>query len=132
MTLPLPLIWRMIPGKYYIEGVHCSNCKTDYFPTRMICPKCRRHSKLSAKKMPHKGKIFSFSQVHAAPTGFEYETPYYLALVELDNGVKLLAQIVDTPSDKIRIGAPVEMRFRRIGDDDHENVLAYGYKFVVA
>jgi uncharacterized OB-fold protein len=119
----------MIPGKYYLLGTHCANCSTDYFPERQICPKCRRHSKLSAKKMPDKGKIYSFTEVHAAPTGFEYEAPYFLAIVELDNGVKLLSQIVDTPENKIVVGAPVEMRFRRVGEDDHENVLAYGYKF---
>ena len=121
----------MIPEKYYLMGTHCANCKTDYFPGRQICPKCRRNSKLSDKKMPTKGKIFSFTQVHAAPSGFEYETPYDLAIIELENGVKLLAQIVDSTQESIKVGAKVEARFRRIGDDDHESALAYGYKFAV-
>ena len=131
MNHPLPLIWRMIPEKYYLQGTHCSNCKADYFPSRQVCPRCRRHGKLSAKKMPKTGKIYSFTEVHAAPTGFEYEAPYFLAIIELENGVRILAQVVDTPKEEIKVGAKAEMRFRRVGEDDAESVISYGYKFAV-
>jgi uncharacterized OB-fold protein len=132
MKHPLPLIWRMIPEKYYIMGSHCANCKTDYFPFRQICPKCRRHGKVSEKRMPPTGTIYSFTEVSAPPSGFEFEAPYPLAIVELDNGVRILAQIVDCPMEKIRIGAMVQMRFRRVGYDDDESAISYGYKFALA
>ena len=131
MKHPLPLIWRMIPEKYYLMGSHCANCDSDYFPFRQICPKCRRRGKVSEKRMPTTGKIFSFTEVHAPPSGFEYEVPYPLAIIALDNGVKLLAQIVDAPMEKIKIGSKVEMRFRRVGDDDEESAISYGYKFAL-
>jgi uncharacterized OB-fold protein len=81
--------------------------------------------------MPITGTVFSFTEVHAPPSGFEYEAPYPLAIVELENGVKILAQIIDTQIEKIHIGSKVQMRFRRVGDDDEEAAISYGYKFAL-
>jgi uncharacterized OB-fold protein len=131
MQHPLPLIWRMIPEKYYIMGSHCATCKEDFFPFRQICPNCRRLGKVTEKKMPPTGTIYSFTEVSAPPSGFEFESPYPLAIIELDNKVKILAQIVDTPMEKIQIGSRVQMRFRRVGDDDEEAAISYGYKFAL-
>jgi len=127
----IPLIWREIPERYRFIGNHCKTCGTDYFPQRKICPKCRRKGVLEDKKMPEEGKIFSFTQVHAAPQGFEHDSPYYLAIVELTNGVRLLTQVVDSDDDKVRIGAPVKLVFRKIFEDGKEGIIAYGYKFKV-
>lgn len=132
MRHALPLIWRRIPERYNIIGNHCSNCKTDYFPERIVCPKCRRNGKLAPKKMPDEGRIYSFTQVHAALKGFEHEAPYWLAIVELSNGVKLMSQVVDSPSETVKIGASVKRVFRRIFEDEEEGAIAYGFKFKVA
>lgn len=127
----LPLIWRKIPERYRLIGVKCETCGTEYFPQRKICPKCRRKGKLIQKQMPTEGKIYSFTEVHSGPSGFEHETPYHLAIIELSNGVKILSQIVDSKKEKIRIGARVVMRFRKIFEDGKEGAIAYGFKFKV-
>ncbi len=123
------MIWRRIPERYNLIGTHCQTCGSDYFPSRKVCPKCRRKGKLAAKHMPRAGKIYSFTEVFSAPAGFEYETPYFLAIIELENGVRILSQIVDSPKESVKIGASVEARFRRISEDDDEGVIAYGLKF---
>lgn len=125
------MIWRRIPERYNLLGCYCERCGTPYFPERKVCPKCRRLGKLVKKRMPHEGKIYSFTQVHASQKGFEHETPYYLALVELKNGVRLMTQIVDSPAERVRIDAPVEMVFRRIFEDNEDGAIAYGHKFKV-
>lgn len=127
----LPLIWRNITERYRLLGVHCQICGKDYFPQRRICPVCRRKGKFVPKQMPHEGKIVSFSLVHSAPSGFELEAPYFLALIELSNGVRLLSQLVDSPAQKVAIGVPVRMVFRKIFEDGPEGAIAYGYKFKV-
>lgn len=131
MKNAIPLLWRRIPERYALVGSECQNCKTDYFPQRKFCYKCRRRGKVVEKQMPLDGKIFSFSQVHAAPMGHEDEAPYYLAIVELSNGVKIMTQIVDSEHKEITFGAKVEMVFRKITEDDDEGLIAYGYKFKV-
>ncbi len=128
----LPLIWRRISERYSLIGNHCENCGADYFPQRKLCPACRRKGKLVAKRMPREGKIISFTQVHAAPAGFELEAPYWLGLIELNNGVRVLSQIVDVNPALMRIDAPVVMVFRKIFEDDKHGAIAYGYKFKLA
>ena len=81
--------------------------------------------------MPREGKIFTFTEVFSGPYGFEHETPYFIAIIELENKAKLLSQIVDSEKDKIKIGTKVEKVFRKISDIDPEGPIAYGYKFKV-
>ena len=132
MKTALPLLWRRINERYNLVGSFCQNCSTPYFPSRKVCPKCRRKGKLVPQNMPHEGKIYSFTQVHAAPAGFEYETPYFMAIIELTNGVRVLSQLVDSPAEKVKLGAKAVMVFRKIFTDDDEDAIAYGYKFKLA
>ncbi|MFQ5406113.1 MAG: Zn-ribbon domain-containing OB-fold protein [Candidatus Micrarchaeia archaeon] len=125
------MIWRRIPERYNLIGSRCEKCGKEFFPSRKICPSCRRSGKITAKKMPRTGRVYSFTEVFSAPSGFEYETPYFLALVELDNGVRLLSQVVDSPREKVEMGAKVEACFRKINQDGEEGVIAYGLKFKV-
>ena len=127
----LPLIWRGNKERYRLVGSQCDCCGKEYFPQRKICPTCRRKGKLVEKKMPEQGKILSYTLVHSAPAGFELESPYHLALIELSNGIRVLSQLADTPADKVTIGANVKMVFRKIFEDDEEGAIAYGYKFTV-
>ncbi len=131
MSRSLPLMWRRINERYNLVGSFCSTCGTNYFPSRRVCPKCRRKGKLEARKMPNEGKVYSFTHVHAAPAGFEHETPYFMAIIELVNGVRILAQLVDSPEDKVKFGARAVMVFRRIYADEDEGAIAYGYKFKI-
>ena len=126
------MVWRRIPERYYLLGSKCENCKGEYFPQRKFCPKCRRKGRIVEKRMPEAGKIVSFTQVHVAPAGFEHETPYFMAIIELQNGVRILSQVVDSDAEQVRIGAPVKMAFRKVKEDGDEGAIAYGYKFKVA
>jgi hypothetical protein len=127
----LPLIWRNFPERYLLMGNQCKTCSTSFFPARKICPKCRRKGKLKPTEMPREGKIVSFTEVFSAPYGFEHETPYFIAIIELKNKARVLSQIVDSPKEKIKIGAKVKKTFRKISDIDAEGPIAYGYKFKV-
>jgi len=127
----IPIHWRKFDERYRLNGNFCENCSTPYFPARPICPKCRRKGKLVERQMPFTGKIHSFTKVLVGPKGFDFETPYHLAIIELDNKAKILAQIVDSDAEKVKIGAKVKKVFRKIADNDAEGVIAYGYKFKV-
>ncbi len=51
--------------------------------------------------------------------------------MELDEGAKVTAQIVDADIDDIEIGDPVEMVFRKIREDGPGGVITYGFKFKI-
>ena len=69
-----------------------------------------------------------------APAGFVDLAPYYVALVDLDEGPRVTAMLTDLdtslPVDKrIKIGQPVEMVTRKLREDGDRGMIVYGYKF---
>lgn len=132
MKEAIPLTWRKIPERYGILGVKCETCGGHYFPKRSICPKCRRKGKITQVKYSGKGKVYSFTEVTAPPQGFEDQVPYILAVIELEEGARLTAQIVDAGKDDVKIGSAVEQVFRVIQKDDPEGLIHYGFKFKLA
>ncbi len=127
----VPLHWRRFDERYRLAGSHCTNCNEYFFPKRIVCPNCRRKGKIVPAEMPREGKIISFTEVFVGPEGFENEVPYFMAIIELKNGVKILGQIVDSASETVQIGAKVRKMFRKIADEHKEGAIAYGYKFKV-
>jgi len=124
----VPRFWREIPNRYNLIGMKCGYCNKVFFPPRFICPSCRRKGKLDPHKLKGRGKIISFAVTHAAPNGFEDQVPYAIAIIELEEGPRLTAQVTDCDPDQVKIGDEVEMVFRRIGQEGNDGPIYYGYK----
>lgn len=75
-----------------------------------------------------RGAVYSFTQVQEPAVGFEAQAPYHLALVELDQGGLITAQLTDVDGD-VAIGDPVEMVTRKLTTDGDRGMIVYGYKF---
>ena len=58
-----------------------------------------------------KGKLLTFTTIHAAPTGFEEKAPYTIAVVDLAEGGRLLAWLEDPPADEgsLKLGTEVQI-----------------------
>jgi len=84
---------------------------------------------LEEKEFEKKGTIHTYSIIHSGPTGFEKQTPYAVALIKLENGPIIVSQVVDTPLEKIKIGAKVAATFRKVYEDGKEGIIHYGLKF---
>jgi hypothetical protein len=104
-------------------------CGNKFYPPKSLCPVCRKEGKLEEIKLGKTGKILTFSIVRSAPTGFDKETPYPVAIIELDDGPRLTSQIVDWKEEDLKIGRRVEACFRRIYTDGEEGIINYGLKF---
>ena len=74
------------------------------------------------------GEIYSFTMLGNPPSGFEDQAPYTLALIRLDEGPLLTAQLTDLDSPP-RIGDRVEMVTRRLYSEGQSGMIVYGYKF---
>jgi uncharacterized protein len=74
------------------------------------------------------GVIYSFTTVREAPEGFEDQAPYVLALVRLDEGQLITAQLTDL-EDLPEIGDRVEMVTRKLTTEGARGMIVYGYKF---
>jgi len=75
-----------------------------------------------------KGTVLSYTVVTDAPEGFEDQAPYTLALVKLDDGPTVLAQLTDL-DEPVTIGMRVEMVTRKLRTDGRNGIIVYGYKF---
>lgn len=127
--MSIPRFWRNIGSRYNLLGTRCANCGTAYFPPRNFCPKCRRASKIEKHKFRGTGEVETYTIIHVAPEGFDAQTPYVMAIVRLDEGPRLTAQIVNCDGSEIKIGMRVESVFRRITEDGNAGLIHYGYKF---
>lgn len=83
-----------------------------------------------------KGKIYTFTEIGAGiyregvPAGFVGFAPYFVAIVELEGGLRLTGRLTDLGDKKVEIGMPVEMVTRRQRDNiDERGIIYYGYAF---
>jgi uncharacterized OB-fold protein len=74
------------------------------------------------------GKIWSYTIAQDVPLEFEHQTPYMLAIVELNDGSRVTAQLTDVDGD-VNIGDSVEMVTRKLSTDGTRGMIVYGYKF---
>ncbi len=120
--------WRLRGQRYRLEGEVCEHCGAKIFPPRDICPKCKQPAK-KRYTLSGRGEVYSFSTVYVPPEGFEAYTPYTVALVKLEEGPMVTAQLTDVKPEDVHIGMPVEMVTRRLRVHGEDGTIAYGYKF---
>lgn len=126
-----PRFWREIRQRYKGIGVRCGSCEKVYFPPREICPDCRRNSLGDMKEfeISGKGKVLTFTEVHEPMPDFTMLTPYIMAIVEMDEGVKMTGQLVDVEIEDVKPGMKVEATMRKLGEESPSGIIYYGYKF---
>lgn len=82
-----------------------------------------------ARVLSGRGEIYSFSTMYNVPRGFEEQRPYTIAIIRLDDGPMVTAQLTDVDAAEVRIGLRVEMVTRKLREDGDEGQIIYGYKF---
>jgi uncharacterized OB-fold protein len=75
------------------------------------------------------GTIVTFTTIYAATEDFERQTPYNLAIIQLDEGPRLTGQVVAS-EDEVKIGMRVKPVFRILGKEGDRGIIHYGTKFV--
>jgi uncharacterized OB-fold protein len=120
--------WRLQKQRYALVGEVCEHCGSKIFPPRDVCPECAEEAK-TPYQFSGKGEIYSFTTLYDAPHGYEEQAPYTVAIVKLEEGPLLTAQITDVDNGKVEIGQKVEMVTRRLREDGDRGMLVYAYKF---
>lgn len=75
-----------------------------------------------------KGAVVSYTTLQEPPEGFEDQAPYMIALVRLDEGPMITAQITDHDGT-LATGDRVEMVTRKLTTEGKRGMIVYGYKF---
>jgi len=126
----VPKTWREFPQRYRLEASKCNNCGKIFFPPRLICSNCKSRE-FTPIKLPKEGKIYSFTIIRTPSSEFKDYSPFAIALIELENGVKIMSQLVDCNFNDLEIGKRVKLVFRKIQEDSSSGIIAYGYKCVL-
>ena len=95
----------------------CKDCSHVRWPPSVICPMCYSdHTGWIVAS--GKGKIFSFVIYHQAfHSAFESDLPYVVAIVELEEGPRLLTNIIGCSHDALRCDIPVKVTWEDITED---------------
>ena len=120
--------WRLRNQRYALVGEVCDDCGEKIFPPRDVCPHCAEPAQ-TPFQFSGRGEVFSHTTIYNPPVGYEQYAPYTVALVKLEEGPLITAQLTDVESEGVSIGQPVEMVTRKIREDGPEGLIIYGYKF---
>jgi hypothetical protein len=109
--------------KHFWEGTQagelrlqrCDKCAKTYFPPRPFCPACSSRE-VTMFKASGKGLLYSYVIHHRPAPGFT--PPYSIAVVELDEGPRLMTNIVDCPQtpEALQLDMKLEVTFEKLDD----------------
>ncbi len=132
-TLPVPRAPHLAEAETFWEGVaagtflleRCRRCAKVVWYPRGFCPSC---ASADIEHVPAcgRGTVYSYSVVHRGAGEYRGREPYIVAYVELEEGPRVLTNLVGCDPDSLTIGTRVQMVFE-LGDDG-----AALYRFTLA
>ena len=95
----------------------CSACRHAFLYPRIRCPQCGS-ADLAWETASGKARLYSYVISHMAAPGWEGETPYVIAMVELAEGRRMMSSLVGVPADpaKLVLDMPLEVGFEARGN----------------
>ena len=92
-------------GRFLVR--HCNACGEDHFYPRPFCPKCWSDN-VEWKQASGRGTLYTYSVVHQNDLPpFNERVPYVAAVVELEEGPRVMTNIEGVPHEELRVGMPV-------------------------
>jgi uncharacterized OB-fold protein len=102
-------------GKFLLR--HCNACGKDHYYPRPFCPSCWSDD-VSWKEASGRGKLYTYSVVHVNDLPpFNERVPYVAAIVQLDEGPRLMTNIEGVPFDELQADMAVVVEYKPISDD---------------
>jgi len=121
-----PFFETLKQGK--LTTTKCNKCGHIFWPPEVVCPGCLSDD-LEYVDMPKRGKIYAFTvQVAAIPPGFE--PPLIHAIIDFENGVRIISPLVDTKPEDVKLGDEVELKVVNIPPDSHGDRVLFFFKKV--
>jgi uncharacterized OB-fold protein len=121
-TRPLPLpdqdtevFWSgTADGRLMIQ--RCLDCRRAQFYPRYFCTACA--SDVEWVQASGRGTVYTFTIVRQNLTPpFDSLVPYVLAMIDLEEGVRMMGNVIGIPAEEARVGMPVEVTFVRETDE---------------
>lgn len=121
---------REIPHRYRLEAQRFKKSGYISLPNRYIDP-TNGEREFDVIQLSGKGKIVSYTIIYIAADAFSKQTPFAVAVIETEEGARLTAQVVDCNFEDLKIGANVELVFRKICEEGASGIINYAYKAIL-
>ena len=112
-------------GKGHLIGGRCPGCGAFYFPARSVCSRCLCGD-LEIVPLCSTGTLYTYTVIHQSLP--QFETPYLLGYVDLDDNVRVAGQIVDVPADALELGMRLSTQIESRQGADGEPVLWFRFR----
>lgn len=126
--MELPRYHRLRSTFYRLQATRCSSCAATHFPPRSRCHLCGSDS-LEEVRLSGRGRVLSLTRAYQPARGFRDAAGAVTALIELQEGLRIIAQLTDVDPEDVTTGLEVEMVVRRLRADQEQGLIVYGYKF---
>jgi len=110
-----------------LATTRCKDCDQLHWPPRIICPNCISDN-LDWEEIPINAKIYSYTvQYLGLPPEMVDKAPIVFAMLDFDNGLRLLSAIVDAKEDEVKTGMAVELVVGKVNPDyqGRERIIPY-------
>lgn len=95
----------------------CRECAQRIFYPRTVCTRCMSED-LEYVASSGRGTVYSYTTLYTpGHPAFADDVPYTIVLVTLEEGVRVLADLVECEPDKVAVGMPVEVLFDVVTDE---------------
>lgn len=92
----------------------CASCGSFRHYPRPLCDRCHSDA-FQWARVSGRGKVYTWTVAHHAfHPGFRDDLPLAVVTVELEEGVRMISQVVDAAHDELYIGMPVEVVFEDV------------------
>ena len=119
---------RLKPCYYRLEGTRCTKCEKNHFPPRKQCDHCGA-TEVESVRLSRRGRVAAVTCIHQPACGFEKGGRIMAAMIDLKDGVRLIAQLTDVEPEEAKVGMDVEMVVRKLRTDNGDGPIIYAYKF---
>jgi len=82
-------------------------------------------------KLSGRGRLITFTKIYNVPPAYKKSGAYCVGLIELEEGVRIFAQLTDVEISELKIGMPVRAVFRKLYEEGESGVVHYGVKFTL-
>jgi len=102
-------------GRFLVR--HCNTCDEDHFYPRPFCPTCWSDD-VSWKEASGRATLYTYSIVHQNDLPpFNERVPYVAAVVDLEEGPRVMTNIEGVAHEHLRVGMPLVVDFKPLNDE---------------
>lgn len=118
-------IFKNVNNMSFLLGSQCKSCKQIFFPKIEACINCFSKD-LEEVVLSRKGKLYTFT-ISYMPVHY-FDPPHAMGYIELPEGIRIFAPIVDWDEKKLKVGMEMELVVGKLWERNENEIIGYKFK----